>query len=57
MTLLTVKQAAFLAAMTSEPQSMTRRIHRNGGVDPDSAARVVYDYFGGISPRLIARIA
>lgn len=37
---LTVRQAAFLAALTSEPTSMSRRIRRFGGLDPDSAARV-----------------
>ncbi|HEX3758061.1 MAG TPA: biosynthetic peptidoglycan transglycosylase [Kofleriaceae bacterium] len=37
---LSVRQAAFLAAMTSEPTSMSRRVRRAGGLDPDSAARV-----------------
>jgi len=37
---LTVRQAAFLAALTSEPTSMSRRIRKAGGLDPDSAARV-----------------
>lgn len=37
---LSVRQAAFLAALTSEPTSMSRRVHRAGGLDPDSAARV-----------------
>jgi hypothetical protein len=37
---LTVRQAAFLAALTSEPSSMSRRVRRAGGLDPDSAARV-----------------
>jgi membrane peptidoglycan carboxypeptidase len=37
---LTVRQAAFLAALTSEPQTMSRRVRRAGGLDDDSAARV-----------------
>ena len=37
---LTLRQAAFLAALTSEPTSMTRRIQRTGGLDPESAQRV-----------------
>lgn len=37
---LSVRQAAFLAALTSEPASMGRRVRRAGGLDPDSAARV-----------------
>jgi hypothetical protein len=37
---LTVRQAAFLAAMTSEPTSMSRRVRKHGGLDPDSAERV-----------------
>jgi hypothetical protein len=37
---LTIRQSAFLAALTSEPTSMTRRIRRAGGLDPDSAERV-----------------
>ncbi|MBA3452170.1 MAG: transglycosylase domain-containing protein [Deltaproteobacteria bacterium] len=37
---LTVRQAAFLAALTSEPTSMARRVRRHGGLDPDSAERV-----------------
>jgi len=37
---LTIKQAAFLAALTAEPQSMGRRIRQNGGVDPQSEARI-----------------
>lgn len=37
---LTIKQAAFLAALTSEPESMSRRVRRAGGLDPDSATRV-----------------
>jgi membrane peptidoglycan carboxypeptidase len=37
---LTIKQAAFLAALTAEPTSMSRRVRRHGGLDPDSAARV-----------------
>jgi len=37
---LTIRQAAFLAALTSEPTSMARRVRRHGGLDPDSAERV-----------------
>jgi len=37
---LTVKQAAFLAALTSEPHSMSRRVRRSGGLDADSRTRV-----------------
>jgi hypothetical protein len=37
---LSVRQAAFLAALTSEPTSMSRRVRRAGGLDPESAARV-----------------
>lgn len=37
---LSVRQAAFLAALTSEPSSMSRRVRRAGGLDPESAARV-----------------
>lgn len=37
---LTLHQAAFLAAMTSEPTSMSRRVRHAGGLDPDSATRV-----------------
>jgi hypothetical protein len=37
---LTVRQAAFLAALTSEPTSMSRRVRRAGGLDAESAARV-----------------
>ena len=37
---LTVRQGAFLAAITSEPASMSRRVRRAGGLDPDSAERV-----------------
>jgi hypothetical protein len=37
---LTIRHAAFLAAMTSEPTTMSRRIRNFGGLDPDSAARV-----------------
>ena len=37
---LDVKQAAFLAALTSQPTSMSRRIRRTGGLDPQSAERV-----------------
>ena len=37
---LSVRQAAFLAALTSEPQSMSHRVRHAGGLDTDSAARV-----------------
>jgi hypothetical protein len=37
---LNVKQAAFLAALTSQPTSMSRRVRRAGGVDPETAERV-----------------
>jgi membrane peptidoglycan carboxypeptidase len=37
---LTVRQAAFLAALTPEPTTMTRRIIAAGGLDRASAARV-----------------
>ena len=37
---LSIKQAAFLAALTSEPQTMSRRVRQAGGVDPESAARI-----------------
>lgn len=37
---LSFRQAAFLAALTSEPTSMARRVRRHGGLDPDSAERV-----------------
>jgi len=37
---LDLKQAAFLAALTSEPTSMGRRIRRAGRLDPQSADRV-----------------
>jgi len=37
---LTLHQAAFLAAMTSEPSSMSRRVRHAGGLDPDTATRV-----------------
>ena len=37
---LTVRQAAFLAALTCEPASMGRRVRHAAGLDPDSAARV-----------------
>ncbi len=37
---LTLHQAAFLAAMTSEPTSMSRRVRHAGGLDPDTATRV-----------------
>ncbi len=37
---VSVKQAAFLAAITSEPTSMSRRVRKAGGLDPQSAERV-----------------
>ena len=37
---LSTRQAAFLAALTSEPTSMARRVRRAGMLDPDSADRV-----------------
>ena len=37
---LSIRQAAFLAALTSEPSSMSRRVRRAGGLDPESATRV-----------------
>ena len=37
---LTIRQAAFLAALTAEPTSMSRRIRKGGGLDADSAERV-----------------
>ncbi|HEY4177619.1 MAG TPA: biosynthetic peptidoglycan transglycosylase [Kofleriaceae bacterium] len=37
---LTIKQAAFLAAITSEPTSMSRRVRQRGGLDPASSDRV-----------------
>jgi hypothetical protein len=37
---LTIRQAAFLAAMTSEPASMSYRVRHAGGLDPETAGRV-----------------
>jgi hypothetical protein len=37
---LTIRQAAFLAALTSQPVSMSRRVRRASGLDADSAERV-----------------
>ncbi len=37
---LTIRQAAFLAALTSQPTSMSRRVRKHGGLDPSSAERV-----------------
>jgi membrane peptidoglycan carboxypeptidase len=37
---LTIRQAAFLAALTAEPQTMSRRVRHAGGLDAESAARV-----------------
>jgi hypothetical protein len=37
---LSIRQAAFLAALTSEPQSMSRRVRHAGGLDSASADRV-----------------
>ena len=36
-----MKQAAFLAALTSQPTSMSRRIRRAGGADPETTERVL----------------
>jgi hypothetical protein len=38
---LNVKQAAFLAALTSQPTSMSKRVRKAGGVDPDTNERVM----------------
>lgn len=38
---LSTRQAAFLAAITSEPASMSRRVRKAGGLDPQSADRVL----------------
>nr|MDQ3301627.1 transglycosylase domain-containing protein [Myxococcota bacterium] len=37
---LTVRQAAFLAALTSQPTSMSRRVRKARGLDPQTAERV-----------------
>ncbi len=37
---LDLHQAAFLAALTSEPRSMSRRVRHAGAIDADSATRV-----------------
>ncbi len=37
---LGIRQAAFLAALTSQPASMSRRVRHAGGVDPDTADRI-----------------
>ncbi|HTR51199.1 MAG TPA: transglycosylase domain-containing protein [Kofleriaceae bacterium] len=37
---LSVRQAAFLASLTSEPATMSHRVRHAGGLDKDSAARV-----------------
>jgi hypothetical protein len=37
---LTIRQAAFLAALTSQPTSMSRRVRRSGDLDAESAERV-----------------
>ncbi len=37
---LDAKEAAMLAAMTSEPRSMSKRLFAAGGLDPESADRV-----------------
>jgi hypothetical protein len=39
-TLLSAREVAFLAAMTPEPTSMSRRLAAAGGLDPQSAERV-----------------
>jgi hypothetical protein len=36
---LNLRQAAFLAALTSEPRTMSRRVRHASGLDPDSATR------------------
>jgi len=38
--MLSLHQAAFLAAITAEPNSMSRRVRRAGALDPDSSQRV-----------------
>ncbi len=38
---LNVKQAAFLAALTSQPTSMSKRVRKAGGLDPDTTERVL----------------
>jgi membrane peptidoglycan carboxypeptidase len=38
---LNVKQAAFLAALTSQPTSMSKRVRRAGGVDPETNERIL----------------
>lgn len=38
--MLNLHQAAFLAAMTSEPTSMSRRVRRAGGIDQQTSDRV-----------------
>jgi hypothetical protein len=37
---LSIREAAFLAAITSAPTTMSRRVRHAGGLDPESAARV-----------------
>jgi monofunctional biosynthetic peptidoglycan transglycosylase len=37
---LTIRQAAFLAALTAQPGSMSRRVRQAGALDPESADRV-----------------
>jgi hypothetical protein len=37
---LTVRQAAFLAALTSQPTTMTRRIRRDGTIDADTTDKI-----------------
>jgi hypothetical protein len=37
---LSIREVAFLAALTSEPTTMSRRVRHAGGLDPESAARV-----------------
>ena len=37
---LTIRQAAFLAALTSEPSTRGRRVRTAGGLDPESATRL-----------------
>jgi hypothetical protein len=37
---LTIRQAAFLAALTAEPRSTAERLHRAHGLDDETAARI-----------------
>jgi hypothetical protein len=58
---LSTIQAAFLAALTSEPRTMGRRVRHAGGLDPDSRARVdvilhAMARTGALDPGELARI-